>query len=111
MKLTGITTIISQASPIQLILVLGSPGPIRQVDALFTGARRSGREAQDLTPASIEAKNALIVQFGATDMHSGDTRFDLHCLKRDFTLLYTRQITLPNSFIKYDEYGPLTGID
>jgi len=77
---------------------------------LSTGARRPGREAHDLTPASIKAKNALLVQLGVTDMHSGDTRFDLHCLKRDFTLLYTRQITLPNSLIKYDEYEPLTSI-
>jgi len=78
--------------------------------ALSTGARRSGREAHNLTPSCIEAKNALIVQFGATDTHSGDTRFDLHCLKKDFTLLYTKQITLPNSVIKYDEYEPLTAI-
>jgi hypothetical protein len=81
---------------------------LRVWGALSTRARRSGREAHDLNPSSIETKNAQIVQLGITAKHSGDTRFDLNCLERDITSLYT--LLLTNSFIKYGEYEPLIAI-
>ena len=73
------------------------PPTLRVRGALSTGERRSGHEAHDFTPSSIEAKNALMVKLGVMDMHSEGNRFDLHCFEEELYLSLHIAITFPHS--------------